>query len=368
MNSFNPVEKNMFVSLYGIDLIPNKSFNIQFSLRNIEDIITVSGANIDGKLSELTNRSSDEAVIPEISRRRYIAMLSESTAAVGIFPTHLYASFFLSTCGTPNPLLSLEPLIYLFRPMRAEVRFFTSSAIDRVFSEDLPAEDEDVFWKQLDEKRTPYYYELRSKEKEIKGVYFDLVSTLHSPEATETLDEVQIDPVESNMLVSLYNVSREKIRELTETCSIPLLEKIVLKSTNRVVGRITKEFRALDNSTENGFSYVGQLVDGVAAFHATPESKYVSFYMSGSEENVPILSLNQLIKTFEPAKAEVRYFSSSPITSVDQLNYRQNVFWNDFYKAEIPDTYSLRGMEKTRQRILLRPGPEIDKIGRGERI
>ena len=344
---FNPVEKNMFVSLYGIDLIPNRSFNVQFSLRNIEDIITVSGANIDGKLSELNNRCSDNTSISEIIHKRYIAMLSESTAAVGIFPNHQYASFFLSTCGDPNPLLSLEPLIYLFRPMRVEVRFFTSSAIDRVFSEDLPAEDEDVFWKQLDEKRTPYYYELRSKEKEIKGMYFDLVSTLHSPDAINNLDkEPTGDPVENNMLVSLYDVPKEIIRDLTETCSIPILEDIVLKSTKKVIGRISKEFQPLDGNYESGFSYVGQLIDGVAAFHATPESKYVSFFLSGSENSVPILSLNQLLQVFKPTKAEVRYFSSSPLTSVDQINYDQNIFWKDFYKAEIPETYSIRGMEK----------------------
>ena len=346
MTNFNPVEKNIFVSLYGIDIIDKENFFTQFSLGNIEDIITSSGAHIDGRLSDFRNREPMPEEESDFERKRYIAMLSESTAAIGIFPRHRYASFLLSTCGGPNPLNSLEPLIYLFRPIKAEVRYFTSSSIDQVMGADLQHADEDSFWEAMNEKQTPFYYDLKSKEKEIKGIYYDLVSTIHNPRALEMLPRDERNPVENNMLVSMYGVPFEVIRSLDQCCSIPILEKVILKSNTRIIGRMTKEFEVEGRDDVSGFSYVGQHLDGVTAFHITPESSYVSFFVSGSEGSVPILSLKSLIELFRPTKAEVRYFSSSPISSVDVIKYKNKAFWDDFDKAEIPDDYTTANQEK----------------------
>ena len=345
-NLFNPVEKNLFVSMYGIDVIPNQAFGVQFSLANIEGIIEASGAHIDGKLSNFSSRETLDRHAMELGRMQYIAMLSESTASTCIFPQQRYASFFLSTCGEADPLHAMEPLVYLFRPVKAEVRYFTSTPIDQVFEDEMPSDD-DLFWEQFDEK-VPYYYDLKSKEKEIKGIYFDLVSSIHDAGALPLAlaDESETDPVEDNLVVSMYGVTHEKLAELMHACAVPALENIILKSNNRVVGRMSKELPALGHEGLFGFSYVSQLGDGVAAFHVSPESNYASFFISGSSQSEPILSLKALIEVFQPRKAEVRYFSSSSIREVDAIKYRPKAFWRELDKADVPDNYRISNTEK----------------------
>jgi hypothetical protein len=102
------------VSLYGINLIPNRQINHQFSVANLKKIIQESNANIDGRLTGLNENPQEKTKPEEIDKKRYVAMLSESTASVSIFPKQKYASFFLSTFGLPNPVLSLDLLISLF--------------------------------------------------------------------------------------------------------------------------------------------------------------------------------------------------------------------------------------------------------------
>jgi S-adenosylmethionine/arginine decarboxylase-like enzyme len=336
---FNPVEKNMFVALYGINIIKNNNLSKQFSVANVEKIIVESGANIDGKLSDLSMRDAEIKSPRDVIRKRYIAMLSESTAATSIFPNQRYASFLLSTCGEPDPLKALDPLINLFDPVKVEIRYFTSSPI--IDSKDA---DEDAFWERFDDQKIPFFYTLKSKQKDVKGIYCDLISDRHDPLPIKTSQD---SPVEKNMLVSLYDVDLDVLREFSKAHGIPMLENVIEASNLKVTGRMSKEFDALDGSEIKGFSYVGQLDNGSAAYHITPESSYVSFFISGSGESIPFKSLEPLILLFKPKKAEVRYFGSSQIDKIHEVPYNNSKsFWEELDKHELPEGYSLTNKEK----------------------
>ncbi|MFT4260838.1 MAG: hypothetical protein ACMXX9_00205 [Candidatus Woesearchaeota archaeon] len=339
MTQFNPVEKNLFVALYGINVIKNSTLNKQFSVANVEKIIFESGANIDGKLSDLGMRDIEIKLPREVGRKRYIAMLSESTAATSIFPSQRYASFFLSTCGEPDPLKALDPLINLFDPVKVEIRYFTSSAV-----EELKESDEDLFWEKFDDQKIPFFYTLKSKQKDVKGIYCDLISDRHD---LLKVNQTKESPVEKNMLVSLYNVDLKVLKKLNNSKGIPLLESVIAASNLKVSGRMSKEFDALDGSEIKGFSYVGQLDNGSAAYHITPESSYVSFFISGSAKSIIFKSLNPLIKLFKPKKAEIRYFGSSQIDKIDDIPYKNSkLFWEELDKHELPSNYSVTNKEK----------------------
>jgi S-adenosylmethionine/arginine decarboxylase-like enzyme len=101
MALFNPVEKNMFISLFGIDVIENQELDVQFSKKLINRAIEKSGANIEAMFQDT------KIDLDEVSRKRYVTLLTESTASTSIYPKQKYASFFISTCGTPNPINSL---------------------------------------------------------------------------------------------------------------------------------------------------------------------------------------------------------------------------------------------------------------------
>lgn len=335
---FNPVEKNLFVSLYGIDVIKNLHLGKQFSNENIEIIIKESGANIDGRLSDKTFRDISSASPRSVDKFRSIAMLSESTAAVSIFPKDRYASFFLSTCGEPDPLKSIDPLINLFRPIKSEVRYFTSSPIG------TSEGDEEVFWKRFDDQKIPHFYSMVSKSKEKNGIYFDLVSDLHDG----YVPIIERDsPVEKNMQVSLYGVDLSKHPLLTKSRGLVVLEDIVESSGMSVIGRNTKEFDALDGSDIKGYSYVTLLDNGSAAYHVTPESNYVSFFISGGLGSVPFKSFKILMETFKPSRAEVRYFGSSEIDKIQSVDYNESKnFWDELNKHELPKGYVVDDKEK----------------------
>src|SRR5690606_38319844 len=147
-----------------------------------------------GKLSDLGMREIEDKAPRQVNRKRYIAMLSESTAATSIFPDQRYASFFLSTCGEPDPLKALDPLINLFDPIKVEIRFFTSSPI--IDSKDS---DEDAFWEKFDDQKIPFFYTLKSKYKDVKGIYCDLHSDRHDALPKKVSEK---SPVEKNMLIS----------------------------------------------------------------------------------------------------------------------------------------------------------------------
>ncbi|MFT4311038.1 MAG: hypothetical protein ACMXX7_00240 [Candidatus Woesearchaeota archaeon] len=334
---FNPVEKNLFVSMYGINIVKNTKFSKQFSVANVERVILESGANIDGKLSDLS--MSESLNIRDISKKRYVAMLSESTAASGIFPKNKYASFFLSTCGAPDPLKALDLLLKLFDPIKVEVRFFTSSPI-----KDFEA-DEDSFWENIDDKNIPFFYSIKSKQKDVKGIYFDLISDKHDLDLLKK--DYESSPVEKNLLVSLYDVDLDVLRKIEKVEGINLLESVILPSGLNITGRMAKEFEALGGFDIKGFSYVGQLDNGSAAFHITPEISYVSFFISGGGDSIPFKSLEPLIVLFKPSKAEVRYFGSSPIDKIDTVAYSNSkAFWEELDKHEIPESYSIKDKEK----------------------
>ena len=334
---FNPVEKNLFVSMYGIDIIKNSKLSKQFSVLNMEKIISESGANIDGKLSDLS--MSEGLDVRSIAKKRYVAMLSESTAASGIFPKDKYASFFLSTCGAPDPLKALDPLLKLFDPIKVEVRFFTSSPI-----KDFEG-DEEVFWEKIDDNNVPYFYSIKSKQRDVNGIYFDLVSDRHDLSLLKKNHESS--PVEKNLLVSLYNVDLNVLKQISDINGVNLLESIILPTELKITGRMSKEFEALGGFDIKGFSYVGQLDNGSAAFHITPESGYVSFFISGGSDSIPFKSLEPLILLFKPGKAEVRYFGSSPIDKIDVVAYNNSKqFWEELDRHEIPEGYSIKDKEK----------------------
>ena len=90
---FNPVERNLFISAFGISTNSLSGYNVD----NIEECILASGAMVDGRIFSgfpryLIQNTSFES-------GSYLGLLSESTAALSMYPDKRYASFFMSTCG-----------------------------------------------------------------------------------------------------------------------------------------------------------------------------------------------------------------------------------------------------------------------------
>jgi S-adenosylmethionine/arginine decarboxylase-like enzyme len=369
MALFNPVEKNMFISLFGIDVIENQELDVQFSKKLINRAIEKSGANIEAMFQDT------KIDLDEVTRKRYVTLLTESTASTSIYPKQKYASFFISTCGTPNPINSLESIIYLFRPIKAEVRIFTSSSISSMI-ENINL-DEDVFWKNFDDEKIPENYEMKSREKDVKGIYFDLISERHDLKRYilyENKKNKKLEnPVEESMMVSLYDVDSKKLEYLRKTSNnkdkkqIPFskkllnleqkLENVFFESNmGDVINKELKVFNSLkypiildnenqeDNSSLNGLSYLSSLENGIVAYHITPEHSYVSFFISGSGN--PYLCLDPLINLFKPKKAEARIFTSSPIHNVDGISYNNSkAFLEKFQTEEIPKGYEIKAPE-----------------------
>ena len=336
---FNPVEKNLFMSLEDILIIEDTPISAQYSVDNIEKAIKESGAHIDGRLSNLL---PNQIGFNE-DKRTYIALLSESTAVVNIFPNKKHASVYISTCGSPNPINSIEAFIYLFRPRTAKVRVFTSSSLDSAFKGYLTT-NEEIFWQEFDEQKVPYFYEAKNKERERNGIYFDLISqcALQKPKRMIGPCDNEID-----VMVSMYGVKKDEIIKFYQTFSKENLERIITVDGKELVGLMAKAFPPLAREERlSGFSYIAELKEGAFAIHITPEQNYVSFYYSLFSEKVPYKAVNKILEIFLPAYVEARVFGTKQIKQIN--------------RKELSPEYVVRNAEKYHKEFY------IDLLRKGE--
>ncbi|MDK2850017.1 MAG: hypothetical protein PWP03_162 [Candidatus Woesearchaeota archaeon] len=325
---FNPVEKNLFMSLEDILIDEESPLYIQFSIENIEEAIKESGAHIDGRLSDLLPNQIN------YEEHTYIALLSESTAVVNIFPKKKHASVYISTCGSPNPINSIEPFVYLFRPKTAKVRVFTSSSIDSAFKEYFTT-NEEKFWQDFDNKRVPYYYKIQNKEREKNGIYFDLIDQRRIPSKPK---EAILVENEIDVLISMYGVSKDALINYYENFrKEERIEDIVANDLNKVTGLMYKSFPSLDpKEFLMGMSYILKLEKGAFAMHVTPEQNYVSVYYSSFDDKIPYNLVNEVLDLFSPQYAETRIFSTTNLKDLDpkQINSNFSIRNLEDYKTE----------------------------------